>query len=109
MASMTSTPADTKKKRIRGKVHIDAEACKGCGFCVAFCPTHALGAANSFNQKGYHPPVLVDEYLCSACGLCGMFCPDFAIYSTKFKEQVQPADENHDDEMPYSEKINVES
>lgn len=74
---------EAKKKKARGKVHVNAEACKGCGFCAAFCPASVLALSGEFNEKGYHPPQVVDPEACTACGLCGMYCPDFAIYATR--------------------------
>lgn len=74
-----------KRQRKKGVVYITAERCKGCGYCVAFCPTHVLALANHFNQKGYHPPEVVDEKACTGCGLCGMYCPDFAIFGVRIK------------------------
>lgn len=63
-----------------GTIHIIAERCKGCGFCVEFCPQHVLVMSKHTNSKGYHPPeILVDSY-CVDCGLCALLCPDFAIY-----------------------------
>ncbi len=40
----------------KGFVAITVERCKGCGFCVEFCPTHVLALSSAFNSKGYHPP-----------------------------------------------------
>jgi len=70
----------------KGFVAITVERCKGCGFCVEFCPTHVLALASAFNSKGYHPPYVVAGEKCSGCDLCGMYCPDFAIYGTKVAE-----------------------
>lgn len=75
-----------KRRRKRGIVFITPERCKGCGYCVAFCPTSVLALADTFNKKGYHPPVVVDEEACTGCGLCGMYCPDFAIYGVRRKK-----------------------
>lgn len=63
-----------------GSVVILAERCKGCSFCVEFCPSHALKLSDQFNATGYHPPVLVSRELCNGCNMCGLMCPDFAIY-----------------------------
>ena len=71
--------------KFRGIVVVERERCKGCGFCVAFCPTHALELETAFNRKGYHPPALVDVDQCNGCNLCGLFCPDFAIFGVREK------------------------
>jgi len=78
-----------KKRKIQkylGNVEIDIERCKGCGFCVEFCPTEALILSASFNKKGYHPPVLEDQNYCNGCDLCGLYCPDFAIFGFRVGE-----------------------
>jgi 2-oxoglutarate ferredoxin oxidoreductase subunit delta len=69
-----------KPSKVRGKVVILANRCKGCGFCVEFCPTHALEMSRDMNAKGYHYPSLVASEQCNGCDLCGMLCPDFAIF-----------------------------
>jgi len=70
----------------KGYVAINVERCKGCGFCVEFCPTHVLAMSSAFNSKGYHPPHVVNPDKCTGCDLCGMYCPDFAIYGWKAPE-----------------------
>jgi 2-oxoglutarate ferredoxin oxidoreductase subunit delta len=67
----------------KGFVAITVERCKGCGFCVEFCPTHVLSLSSAFNSKGYHPPHVVAADKCSGCDLCGMYCPDFAIFGAR--------------------------
>ena len=79
--------AETKKsKRPRGSVTINVELCKGCGFCIAFCPSEALELSDQFNSKGYHPPRIVSPDACSGCDLCGVYCPDFAIFGILITE-----------------------
>ena len=65
----------------RGDVRIISDRCKGCGFCVEFCPKGVLVLSDRFNRKGYHPPELVKHGECVNCHLCEMICPDFAIFS----------------------------
>lgn len=78
-----ATAAKPRKTRIPGVVSIDAERCKGCGFCVSFCPLGVLRMSTKFNAKGYHYPEVADADKCSGCGLCGMYCPDFAIFGAR--------------------------
>jgi 2-oxoglutarate ferredoxin oxidoreductase subunit delta len=67
----------------KGFVAVTVERCKGCGFCVEFCPTHVLALSSAFNSKGYHPPHVIAADKCSGCDLCGMYCPDFAIFGAR--------------------------
>lgn len=72
-----------KKRKARGRVFIDEDRCKGCGICIAFCPTKVLQFSEKFNRKGYHPPDAVNPEACTGCDLCGMYCPDFAIHGVR--------------------------
>jgi len=75
-------PLDFDKVKIpHGTVHIIEERCKGCGFCVEYCPKGVLVLSARFNKKGYHPPEALKEGECVNCNLCEMICPDFAIFS----------------------------
>jgi len=64
-----------------GLVHIIEDRCKGCAFCVEYCPCGVLEMSKAFNRKGYHPPRVVDEGACVNCNLCEMICPEFAIFT----------------------------
>jgi 2-oxoglutarate ferredoxin oxidoreductase subunit delta len=88
-------PLDRSRVQVpQGIVHIIDERCKGCGFCVEFCPRQVLAMSQQSNAKGYHPPVLIDDSECVNCGLCALLCPDFAIYvedgGTHAPERVEP-------------------
>ncbi|MBD3265853.1 4Fe-4S dicluster domain-containing protein [bacterium] len=74
---------ETSTKKIRGVVHIEPDRCKGCGFCVEFCPTHVLEMSQDFNVQGYHYPVAVKPEACTGCDQCGAFCPDYAIFGKR--------------------------
>jgi 2-oxoglutarate ferredoxin oxidoreductase subunit delta len=65
--------------RTRGIVHIREERCKGCSYCVDFCPRDVLKLSERFNAKGYHPPDVLNATACTACHLCELLCPEFAI------------------------------
>ena len=75
--------------RVKGTVVITIERCKGCGFCVEFCPTDALSMGTAMNTKGYHYPDLSAPGSCNGCDICGMICPDFAIYGF-FRKKPRP-------------------
>lgn len=75
-------PLDYDQVKIpRGEVRIIVDSCKGCGFCVEYCPKDVLVMSEEFNRKGYHPPKVVKSGECVNCNLCEMICPDFAIFS----------------------------
>jgi 2-oxoglutarate ferredoxin oxidoreductase subunit delta len=81
-------PLDLDQVRIpHGDVVIIADRCKGCGFCVEYCPKEVLRMSEGFNRKGYHPPEVVKSGECVNCNLCEMICPDFAIYSVAISEE----------------------
>jgi 2-oxoglutarate ferredoxin oxidoreductase subunit delta len=75
-------PEILRPHKPRGVVTINAELCKGCGFCIEFCPAKVLKFSIDFNSKGYHPPWAAKPEACTGCDLCGMYCPDFAIFGT---------------------------
>jgi 2-oxoglutarate ferredoxin oxidoreductase subunit delta len=74
-------PLDTEKvKPPKADIHIIKDECKGCGFCIQFCPKKVLEESQEINAKGVHPPRIVDESKCVICSFCTSVCPDFAIF-----------------------------
>lgn len=77
-------PFDSEAIQItKGTVHIIEDRCKGCGYCIEFCPRAILAFSNRFNKKGYHPPEVLDDQGCVNCHYCEIICPEFAIYSVE--------------------------
>ncbi len=70
-----------------GRIHVIRELCKGCGFCVEYCPRRVLELSEEFNKKGYHPPIAGNPEACVCCGLCELICPEFAIYVKPIEEE----------------------
>lgn len=66
----------------QGEIHILKERCKGCSFCVSYCPKEVMELSDEFNAKGYHLPVVRQAEDCVHCRLCEMLCPEFAIFVT---------------------------
>lgn len=81
-------PLDAGETRVpRGSVRILEERCKGCSYCVEFCPCDVLELSQRFNVKGYHPPDVVRHEECTGCRLCEILCPEFAIGVTDVVSQ----------------------
>ena len=84
-------PTDAaRRKRPKARLAIDIELCKGCAFCVEFCPTGALELSSEFNKKGYHPPI-VNEHDCLYCEICELICPEFSIYCVEDPDEDAPS------------------
>jgi len=66
----------------RGEIHLVKERCKGCGFCVEYCPRNVLEQSDEFNSKGYYLPVVQRASDCVHCRLCEILCPEFALFVT---------------------------
>jgi len=75
----------TVTKVPKGELITIAERCKGCEYCVSFCPKNVLAMSPEYNSKGYHSPLVKSAEQCSGCNQCGLLCPDFAIYFKKLK------------------------
>ncbi|MBI4833792.1 MAG: 4Fe-4S dicluster domain-containing protein [Planctomycetes bacterium] len=69
----------------KGELVTISERCKGCEYCISFCPKAVLAMSPEYNSKGYHYPLVKSPELCSGCNNCGLLCPDFAIYIKKSK------------------------
>ena len=77
-------PLDSESIELsKGIVHIIDNRCKGCGYCMEFCPRDVLELSHQFNNKGYHPPVVKKADACVNCHYCEIVCPEFAIFSVE--------------------------
>jgi len=88
---LMSSTAKAETKKVRAKVEINEEFCKGCGLCVAACPLHLIRIANRVSQRGYYPAECIDtEGKCTGCALCATMCPDVAIEVFRTKKTEGP-------------------
>ena len=70
-----------------GVVHIIEDRCKGCGYCIEYCPRKVLKVSSTFNKKGYHPPAVIKDD-CVNCHYCEIICPEFAIFSVEIPAAI---------------------
>jgi 2-oxoglutarate ferredoxin oxidoreductase subunit delta len=83
----TDTDPDHPSGGPKGKVYITEDRCKGCSYCVVFCPTGCLAMGGRLNHKGYHLPEVIRPEKCNGCDMCGLFCPDFAIFGVRTRKK----------------------
>jgi 2-oxoglutarate ferredoxin oxidoreductase subunit delta len=86
VANVRREPMDVSRAQVpRGRVHVIAERCKQCNFCINYCPTEVLEYSTDINAKGYHYPIVADgkEAACVNCRFCDLLCPELAIYITE--------------------------
>jgi len=69
------------------KIHIIEDRCKGCGFCIQFCPRNVLIQSEKFNVHGYHPPEVKNPDACVGCKFCELICPDFVIFVEEINKE----------------------
>ena len=84
-ATPARQPMDLDRAQVPvGRVHVIAERCKQCDFCIRFCPTEVLVYAEATNAKGYHYPTVAPgkESACVRCQFCDLICPELAIFTT---------------------------
>lgn len=64
---------------MKGRITIDRELCKGCKYCLLFCPKGVIEMESEFNMSGYFPAKAEHPDKCSGCALCARMCPEIAI------------------------------
>ncbi|OFW58661.1 MAG: hypothetical protein A2133_08050 [Actinobacteria bacterium RBG_16_64_13] len=64
---------------VKGRIEIDKERCKGCTFCIEFCPKKCISLSGELNLKGYFVAALDADNDCTGCGTCAVMCPEVAI------------------------------
>jgi 2-oxoglutarate ferredoxin oxidoreductase subunit delta len=73
----------TEEVKPKFKILLNPERCKGCTYCIEFCPKGVLKVSSQINSKGYHLPTAYSPELCVGCKICQSICPDFCIYVNK--------------------------
>ena len=80
--------ASPPARKIKGRVQIDIQRCKGCELCTAECREHALTLGDQINNRGYRY-VVADNDLCTGCINCALVCPDsvITVYRTSARKK----------------------
>jgi 2-oxoglutarate ferredoxin oxidoreductase subunit delta len=63
----------------KGSITIDQERCKGCLFCIEYCPRKSIFLSAKLNMKGYFVAEFTAENGCTGCATCATVCPEVAI------------------------------
>jgi 2-oxoglutarate ferredoxin oxidoreductase subunit delta len=65
------------------EVKVNDKLCKGCGYCVHYCPKKILELGKVRSSKGHFYPAVTDQDACIACLMCATICPEGAIEVAK--------------------------
>lgn len=92
----TSKIKPVKERKVKGRVEIDIQKCKGCELCTTACKEQALSLSETINIKGYHY-IIANNDACTGCVNCALVCPDAVItvyrtHPTKKPVDITPAD-----------------
>jgi 2-oxoglutarate ferredoxin oxidoreductase subunit beta len=82
-------------------VFVEKDRCKGCGLCLAACPSHVLAMSHEINARGYFYPLAEHPDDCSGCRYCALVCPDMAIQVEHKGKTSAPPEALNDMPMHY--------
>jgi len=73
-------------KKPKTEIIVQKDRCKGCTYCVEFCPKDVLEMSQEYNLKGFHIPRVAHPEACISCEVCQYVCPDLAIFVHRIPE-----------------------
>lgn len=91
-----TTPGPSPRiRKVKGRVEINIQQCKGCSLCITECKEHALTLSQEINKKGYRYAIAHNE-LCTGCVNCALVCPDavISVYRTKVQKTSPASPQN---------------
>jgi 2-oxoglutarate ferredoxin oxidoreductase subunit delta len=80
-----------KERKVKGKVEIDIQRCKGCELCTEACKEKALKLSDTINIKGYRY-IIANNDVCTGCVNCALVCPDAVITVYRTHPKKKPVD-----------------
>ncbi len=80
-----------KERKVKGKVEIDIQKCKGCELCSTACKEQALSLSDSINIRGYRY-IIANNDACTGCVNCALVCPDAVITVYRTHPKKKPVD-----------------
>ncbi len=88
-----STTSILKPRKVKGKIKIDIQKCKGCELCTVACKEDSIKLSKEINNLGYRYAVFINQDNCTGCENCALICPDgvIKVYRTTGKKKVQIA------------------
>jgi 2-oxoglutarate ferredoxin oxidoreductase subunit delta len=88
MEENKTTIVPSKQRKVKGKIEINIERCKGCELCTMECKEGAVFMGDAINIKGYRY-ALANNDLCTGCVNCALVCPDavITVYRTSIKKK----------------------
>ena len=78
-ANVAAESKESQRPKRRFKVEINRKLCKGCYFCIRYCPVGVFAKSEEIGELGYNPAKVESPEKCTGCKLCLLYCPDFAI------------------------------
>jgi len=82
-ADLAAAAVSKQKKILRVKknfnVTVNEKLCKGCYFCIRFCPMGVFVRSDVIGELGYDIVKVEFPEKCNGCKACLLYCPDLAI------------------------------
>ena len=91
MDNITTNTVPVKERKVKGRVEIDIQKCKGCELCINSCKEHALSLSDTINIKGYRY-IIANNDACNGCVNCALVCPDAVITVYRTHPKKKPVD-----------------
>ncbi|MEP7127425.1 MAG: 4Fe-4S dicluster domain-containing protein [Chitinophagales bacterium] len=91
MEELLDKTSKVKERKVKGRVEIDIQKCKGCELCTTACKENALKLSDTINVKGYRY-IVANNDVCTGCTNCALVCPEAAITVYRTHPKKKPVD-----------------